>query len=192
MTLISSDAQVFVSTNIAETSLTFPRLKYVIDSGKVQRPRWRRIDGTPLPGALMETLPASDATLKQRLGRVGRTMPGHYLALYTHASLANRDKHIAPKMSLQLHQDIIFGLQLQLKQAVDLDFPSEKLKLRLETLPEEYYRIPNLGSSNMAHAFYYAQSPQFGLRCGRDIIMLAALKMKFPTAALQNLARSAF
>ncbi|CAF4952737.1 unnamed protein product [Rotaria sp. Silwood1] len=51
-------ASVLFSTTIAETSLTFPSLKYVID-----------------------TVRAAHSTIKQRLGRVERTQTGEYYAL---------------------------------------------------------------------------------------------------------------
>jgi hypothetical protein len=174
-----------VSTNIAETSLTFPRLRYVVDMGMVQRPRSRTPTGAPMTGALMETLPASRATLRQRVGRVGRTMGGDYLALYSHASISSRKAHIDPKMALETHEDIIFSLQLQLREKCRLHFPTGNFDL---PPPEEhYFRFPNLGGARMARAFFAGTTT---FHCGDDILMLAALRMKMPTKTLQELAQS--
>ena len=67
-------ASVFFSTNIAETSLTFPHLKYVVDTGKSNVPLFN------MERFASETVEifAAKSTVKQRLGRLGRTMPGTY------------------------------------------------------------------------------------------------------------------
>ncbi|CAF3603855.1 unnamed protein product [Rotaria socialis] len=69
---------IFFSTTVAETSLTFPSLKYVIDTGKINIPVY---DSTKKQTTLME-LRAAESTIKQRLGRLGRTKPGEYYSLY--------------------------------------------------------------------------------------------------------------
>ena len=97
-------AKVFFSTNIAETSLTFPSLRFVVDCGQVQRPRF--ISET----ALMETVPASLSTLRQRSGRVGRTMDGDSVGLFKKMSQPRQD-NISPKMDLERHEDLFFSLQ---------------------------------------------------------------------------------
>ncbi|CAF4416820.1 unnamed protein product [Rotaria sp. Silwood2] len=69
---------IFFSTTVAETSLTFPSLKYVVDTGLINVPTYD-------PKAKQTTLreiSASESTIKQRLGRLGRTRPGEYHALY--------------------------------------------------------------------------------------------------------------
>jgi HrpA-like RNA helicase len=68
--------QVFFSTNIAETSLTFGRLAYVIDTGKKKVPSW----GNNILKLTDESAPRS--TLRQRMGRCGRTREGTYVPLY--------------------------------------------------------------------------------------------------------------
>jgi len=133
----------------------------------------------------METLPASQATLKQRLGRVGRTMNGDYVALYLHSSRALRKEHIDPKMVLEAHEDVLFSLQLQLREPCTLHFPIGRFSLpRLE---DRFFRFPNLGGKKMAHAFFFAMTM---FHCGDDILLLAGLRMKVPTKTLQDLAQA--
>ena len=175
-------AKVFFSTNIAETSLTFPSLRYVVDCGLVQRPRcigetW-----------LMETVPAPNSTLRQRLGRVGRTMNGDYVALYKKRSGDPRQENISPKMELERHEDLLFSLQCQLKRAVKLDFPALKDELHLDELPSTYFRFPVLGGKKMADAFFAAQQV---FKCGDEVFLLAALRMSFQPKTLQELASKA-
>lgn len=69
---------VFFSTTVAETSLTFPCLKYVIDTGVINMPKY----SLQLERTELEETKAAESTTKQRLGRLGRTQPGEYYALY--------------------------------------------------------------------------------------------------------------
>lgn len=69
---------VFFSTTVAETSLTFPSLKYVIDTGMINIPVY---DCESKRTVLRETR-AAESTIKQRLGRLGRTQPGEYYSVY--------------------------------------------------------------------------------------------------------------
>jgi ATP-dependent RNA helicase DHR2 len=71
--------KVILSTNIAETSVTVPGVKYVVDSGKMKVKQYR-----PLLG--LETLlekPVSKSSAEQRKGRAGRERAGHCYRLYT-------------------------------------------------------------------------------------------------------------
>jgi ATP-dependent helicase HrpA len=65
---------IFFSTTVAETSLTFPSLTYVIDTGMINIPIY---DSEKKQTTLME-IRAAESTIKQRLGRLGRTKPGEY------------------------------------------------------------------------------------------------------------------
>jgi HrpA-like RNA helicase len=69
---------VFFSTTVAETSLTFPSLKYVIDTGMVNIP----IYNPESKRTVLEQVRAAESTIKQRLGRLGRTTAGEYYYLY--------------------------------------------------------------------------------------------------------------
>ncbi|KAK4373612.1 hypothetical protein RND71_008996 [Anisodus tanguticus] len=64
--------KVIFTTNVAETSLTIPGVKYVVDSGMVKESRFD-------PGTCMSILRicnVSQSSAKQRAGRAGRTEPG--------------------------------------------------------------------------------------------------------------------
>ena len=70
-----------VATNVAETSLTIPGIKYVVDSGRCKPPVWDLRTGA----SAMQITWASQASAEQRRGRAGRTGPGHCYRLYSSA-----------------------------------------------------------------------------------------------------------
>lgn len=69
---------VFFSTTVAETSLTFPSLKYVIDTGMVNIPVYNPMSKR----TVLQEVRAAESTIKQRRGRLGRTRAGEYHSLY--------------------------------------------------------------------------------------------------------------
>ena len=62
-----------VSTNVAETSLTIPNIKYVIDSGKTKTKLYDKVTGV----SAYHVTWCSKASANQRAGRAGRIGPGH-------------------------------------------------------------------------------------------------------------------
>lgn len=67
-----------VATNVAETSLTIPGVKYVVDSGKVKTKLYDKVTG--VQG--FKVTWTSKAAANQRSGRAGRTSPGHCYRYY--------------------------------------------------------------------------------------------------------------
>ncbi|MGV6857797.1 MAG: ATP-dependent RNA helicase HrpA [bacterium] len=78
--------RVVLSTNVAETSLTVPGIRYVIDAGtaRVSRYSWRsKVQRLPIEKI-------SQASANQRSGRCGRLGPGVCIRLYDEEDFANR------------------------------------------------------------------------------------------------------
>lgn len=70
--------RVVISTNIAETGLTIPSLKYVIDSGYN-----KEVEFNPNLGlSSLIVRPAPQSRIRQRMGRAGRKFRGHFYPLY--------------------------------------------------------------------------------------------------------------
>jgi ATP-dependent helicase HrpB len=67
-----ADRRVVLATSIAETSLTIPGVRVVIDAGLSRRPRFSPRSGM----TRLETVRVSRASADQRRGRAGRTAPG--------------------------------------------------------------------------------------------------------------------
>ena len=72
---------IVVATNVAETSLTIPGIRYVVDAGRVKRRVWDVRAGT----SRYEVGWISQASAGQRSGRAGRVGPGHAYRLYSSA-----------------------------------------------------------------------------------------------------------
>lgn len=70
-----------VATNVAETSLTIPGVRYVVDCGRCKERKFNESNGVQS----FEVTWVSKASANQRSGRAGRTGPGHCYRLYSSA-----------------------------------------------------------------------------------------------------------
>lgn len=86
--------KVILSTNIAETSVTVPGVKFVVDSGKAKIKQFRNRLG--LDSLLVK--PISKSSADQRKGRAGREAPGSCYRLYTEAAYRELDKENTPEI----------------------------------------------------------------------------------------------
>lgn len=86
--------KIIVSTNVAETSLTIPGIKYVVDSGLARilhySPRTRT---TALPVS-----PISKSSANQRMGRCGRVANGICIRLYSEDEFESRPLFTSPEI----------------------------------------------------------------------------------------------
>lgn len=86
--------RIVLATNVAETSLTVPRIGYVIDPGlaRISRYSYR---------SKLQRLPVeaiSQASAAQRAGRCGRLAPGICFRLYSEQDFASRDAFTDPEI----------------------------------------------------------------------------------------------
>ena len=83
-----------LATNVAETSLTVPGIRYVVDPGTARISRYsRRTKVQRLP-----IEPISQASAAQRSGRSGRTAPGVCIRLYSEEDFAARPRYTDPEI----------------------------------------------------------------------------------------------
>ncbi|BBZ09507.1 ATP-dependent helicase [Mycolicibacterium doricum] len=86
--------RVVLATNVAETSLTVPGIRYVVDPGTARISRYsRRTKVQRLP-----IEPISQASAAQRAGRSGRTAPGVCIRLYSEEDFAGRPRYTDPEI----------------------------------------------------------------------------------------------
>lgn len=86
--------RVVLATNVAETSLTVPGIKYVVDAGTARISRYST-------RAKVQRLPIeaiSQASANQRSGRSGRTSDGIAIRLYSEEDFAKRPEFTEPEI----------------------------------------------------------------------------------------------
>ncbi len=86
--------RVVLATNVAETSLTVPGIRYVIDPGEARISRYSfrtKVQRLPIE-------PISQASANQRKGRCGRVEEGVCLRLYSEEDFSNRPEFTDPEI----------------------------------------------------------------------------------------------
>ena len=131
--------RIVLATNVAETSLTVPRIRYVVDTGTARVKRYN-------PRNQLERLhvePISQAAADQRKGRCGRVGPGICYRLYDEADYAQRARYTEPEiLRSSLAGVILRMLALKLGDPAGFPFveaPSER------AIGDGYRRLSELG-----------------------------------------------
>ncbi|MGA9163531.1 MAG: ATP-dependent RNA helicase HrpA, partial [Thiobacillus sp.] len=86
--------RIVLATNVAETSLTVPGIRYVIDPGTARVKRYSARN--KVEQLLIEKV--SQASANQRAGRCGRVADGVCIRLYDEADFANRPRFTDPEL----------------------------------------------------------------------------------------------
>jgi ATP-dependent helicase HrpA len=111
--------RVVLATNVAETSLTVPRIRYVIDTGTARVKRYSQ--RSQLERLHVE--PVSQAAADQRKGRCGRVGPGICYRLYDEADFASRAAYTDPELLRSSLANVILRmLALQIGDVEDFPF----------------------------------------------------------------------
>ena len=127
--------KVVISTNIAETSITIPGIRCVIDSGLAKVPRvstWTGITTLREEGI-------SRASSEQRAGRAGRTAPGRAVRLYSAEDMAQRSEFTDEEiLRLDFTEVALRLLDLGIRDIEHFPFPTQpprnKVSAALEKL----------------------------------------------------------
>jgi ATP-dependent helicase HrpA len=90
----SRGRRVVLATNVAETSITVPGIRYVIDSGLARVKRYSLRNKT----TLLSIEKVSKAAANQRAGRCGRVADGICVRLYSEADHASRPDYTDPEI----------------------------------------------------------------------------------------------
>lgn len=109
--------KIVVSTDVAQTSLTIPDIKYVIDAGLQRRVE---LDHEGTPG--LKLVATSQADCKQRSGRVGRVSDGIYINTRLNEStpfipFTERDEYPVPEI---MRTDVARSMLRLLEIGIDL------------------------------------------------------------------------
>jgi ATP-dependent helicase HrpA len=110
--------RIVLATNVAETSLTVPGIRFVVDAGtaRVKRYSYRQ----KVEQLLIE--PISQAAANQRAGRCGRVADGICIRLYDEADFAKRPAFTDPEILRSSLASVILRMQSLHLGAVE-DFP---------------------------------------------------------------------
>ena len=104
--------KIVLATNIAETSITIPGVRYVVDSGLVKE----KVFSPHTSIETLQVLPISQSSSVQRAGRAGREAPGECYRLYTRDAF----HQLRPMPVAEIHRTELSGAALQL-YAMDLN-----------------------------------------------------------------------
>ncbi|MDO5669490.1 MAG: ATP-dependent RNA helicase HrpA [Corynebacterium sp.] len=113
-----SGRRIVLSTNIAETSLTVPGIRYVVDTGTARISRYstrNKVQRLPIE-------PISQASANQRSGRCGRVADGIAIRLYSQEDFESRPEFTDPEILRTNLASVI--LQMALMRLGDIaEFP---------------------------------------------------------------------
>jgi ATP-dependent helicase HrpA len=99
--------KIVVATNIAETSLTIPGIRYVIDSGLARISRYNpRTRTKRLP-----VEPVSQSSANQRKGRSGRVQDGVCIRLYSEEDFNERPQYTQPEIQRANLAEVILRMK---------------------------------------------------------------------------------
>ncbi|WP_312307347.1 ATP-dependent RNA helicase HrpA, partial [Pulveribacter sp.] len=111
--------RIVLATNVAETSLTVPGIRYVIDSGTARVKRYSL--RSKVEQLLVE--PISQAAANQRAGRCGRVANGICIRLYDEAGFLQRDAFTDPEILRSSLAGVILRMKsLGLGDVIDFPF----------------------------------------------------------------------
>ncbi|WP_343594523.1 ATP-dependent RNA helicase HrpA [Acinetobacter sp.] len=149
--------RIIIATNVAETALTVPNIRYVIDAGfaRISRYNYRsRVQRLPIEAV-------SQAAANQRKGRCGRIAPGMCIRLYSEEDFLSRPEFTEPEIKRTNLASVILQMQsLGLGQLEQFDFieppdhrlvnDGRKLLIELGALNEKKGELTKVGQM-MAH-----------------------------------------
>ncbi|KAH7730902.1 DEAH protein [Aphelenchoides avenae] len=134
----SRTRKVIFATNIAETSVTIPGIRVVIDSGKVKQRSYNaqtRID-------VLRVQSISKAQAIQRAGRAGRDAPGKCFRLYSQKDYENLEDMPVPEILRSNLSSILLELvSLGLKRPHNIGFIDPPDDVIVEAAVDELIRL---------------------------------------------------
>jgi ATP-dependent helicase HrpA len=144
--------RIIIATNVAETALTVPNIRYVIDSGfaRISRYNYRsRVQRLPIEAI-------SQAAANQRKGRCGRIAPGVCIRLYSEEDFLSRPEFTEPEIKRTNLASVFLQMQsLKLGSLEEFDFieppdhrlvnDGRKLLIELGAMSEKKNELTKIG-----------------------------------------------
>ena len=134
--------RIVLATNVAESSITVPGIRYVIDTGTARISRYA-------PRSKVQRLPIeaiSQASANQRSGRCGRLGPGICIRLYDESDFLSRPKFTTPEIRrTNLASVILQAMALRLGDIEEFPFID---KPSSESIRDGYRTLFELGATD--------------------------------------------
>lgn len=154
-----------VATNVAETSLTIPGIRYVVDCGRSKERKLNEDTGVQS----FEVDWISKASAGQRAGRAGRTGPGHCYRLFSSALYEEFFEQFSKPEILRMpvESTVLTMKSMGIHQIINFPFPTppdrralakaERLLVTLGALDRKTKAITDLGKTMS----FFPLSPRF-------------------------------
>ncbi|RLM16816.1 ATP-dependent RNA helicase HrpA [Gibbsiella quercinecans] len=153
--------RIVLATNVAETSLTVPGIKYVIDPGTARISRYSfrtKVQRLPIE-------PVSQASANQRKGRCGRVSEGICIRLYSEQDFLSRPEFTDPEiLRTNLASVILQMTSLGLGDIAAFPFVEAPDKRNIQ---DGVHLLEELGAIKTAASGHYQLTPQ-----GRQLAQL--------------------
>jgi ATP-dependent helicase HrpA len=141
----SNGRRIVLATNVAETSLTVPGIRYVIDAGTARVKRYSL--RSKVEHLLIE--PVSQAAANQRAGRCGRVANGICIRLYDEKDFTSRPRFTDPEILRSSLAGVILRMKsLHLGQVDDFPFIEAPSK---RAITDGYQLLAELGAVDEAN-----------------------------------------
>ncbi|KAG0469553.1 hypothetical protein HPP92_016253 [Vanilla planifolia] len=130
--------KIILSTNIAETSVTIPGVKYVVDPGLVKARSYNPATGLE---ALI-IIPISKAQALQRSGRAGREGPGKCFRLYPESEFGKLVNSTVPEIKRCSLSSVVLQLKaLGIDDIIGFDFMEKPSRMAIVKSIEQLYLL---------------------------------------------------
>jgi HrpA-like RNA helicase len=178
--------KVILATNIAQTSVTVPGIKYVVDCGFVKQKQYDPKTGM---NALV-VVPISQAAATQRAGRAGRTENGKVYRLYSKQAFEEMSETTIPEIQRSsLVATTLYLLKIGIHDILNFDFldPPEPesiisamKQLFLLSAVDEHGHLTHIGKimADLAISPYSARaliSAAQDFKCAEEVAIIVAL-----------------
>ena len=139
--------QIILATNVAETSLTIPGIRYVFDCGRSKEKVYSTTSGIQS----FETQWISKASASQRTGRAGRTGPGHCWRFYSSAVFEQFfAEHADPEILRTPLESVVLQLKgFHVENVVNFPFPTAPERLQLAAAEGLLVSLGAIGSEGI-------------------------------------------
>lgn len=137
--------KIVLSTNIAETSVTIPGIKYVVDPGLVKERSLQTNTGIDM----LRVVPVSQSQANQRAGRAGRESAGKCFRLYRDVEFDHLELCAVPEIQrISVAQAMLQLISMGISNVIEFPYPSPPSPQTLRKALEQLYCLGALGKVN--------------------------------------------